>query len=139
MPVELQGGEQRAEPVEVALPRLRLEERCSRGVGQAVAGADLAVTEPVGGHRELHRHERRLLGLVEAQVGPNGGVSRLLLEHCVNRLLAADARGEVGEHGPLVVAASEALGLGERLVRRRSRPRYVVDEGVVELMNPIWS
>jgi hypothetical protein len=65
------------------------------------------VAEPVCGHRELHRHERVDLPLVEAAIHHRIGAR--LVQDRTEHLLADHPPQEVVDHQPLVVPADDPL------------------------------
>src|SRR5215218_11209981 len=77
-------------------------------VVEVVAGPDHRVAEPECRRRELDRHERLLLGLVEQQLDGGTGGGALVLEDAVDHGGPADPLEEVVHDHPLVVPADPA-------------------------------
>src|SRR5262245_30047966 len=95
---------QRARSEDLDITRLRVD---------LVPGSDHRVTEPVGGGRELDRHEglaspviKRKLDLRFADLAAAGRVAD---EDLAEHLFADDATKEVVDDQPLVVPAGDAL------------------------------
>ena len=101
---------------------------------EVVARPDHRVPEAVGGHGELHRHERVAGPRKEAQVGHRPARGRVGLEDVVHHRRARDAGQEVLDHHPLVVPRDQPPRLLEQ--RRTGHPRVrldPIDHPVVEL------